>query len=126
MRLYFCATNLRYIILSAVTAIDTSGIELIRELRKLLDKRSLQVRNQNSIIYPDGFVEDIVLIIFGVHMTFLVGLGKSCWKCDGKAATIKSFGIVWVEWTVSNSWRSSSRHFISVEGSAMTWCRRHW
>lgn len=34
---------------SAVTAIDTSGIDMLRELRKMLEKRSLQVRIANQI-----------------------------------------------------------------------------
>ena len=36
-------TNL-FILFSAVTAIDTSGIDLVCELRKMLEKRSFQVR----------------------------------------------------------------------------------
>lgn len=34
---------------AAVTAIDTSGIDMVRELRKMLDKRSLQVRTAKKV-----------------------------------------------------------------------------
>lgn len=37
-------------ILSAVTAIDTSGMEALTELKKMLNKKSLQVIKFNSNI----------------------------------------------------------------------------
>jgi len=39
---------------SAVTAIDTSGLETLGELRKMLEKRSLQVQTLIDILISEG------------------------------------------------------------------------
>lgn len=41
--------NICTLLISAVTAIDTSGIDMVCELRKILEKQSLQVRIANHI-----------------------------------------------------------------------------
>lgn len=41
--------NICTLLISAVTAIDTSGIDMVCELRKILEKKSLQVRIANHI-----------------------------------------------------------------------------
>lgn len=104
-----------------MTGIDTSGIDMVRELRKILEKRSLQVRialELHSLQHvPCSIQANISLTNLPVFTAACVG--KSCWKCDGKAASVKSLGGFRIEWTISHSWRSCSRHFIFVESSTM-------
>jgi anti-anti-sigma regulatory factor len=47
-------TIMQYFSFSAVTAIDTSGLETLGELRKMLEKRSLQVQTLIDILISEG------------------------------------------------------------------------
>ncbi|RXH88558.1 hypothetical protein DVH24_000157 [Malus domestica] len=40
--------------MTAVTAIDTSGIDMMSELRKMLEKRSLQILSVNQVLHDEG------------------------------------------------------------------------
>ncbi|KAH7547310.1 probable sulfate transporter 3.4 [Ziziphus jujuba] len=83
-------SKLKCIILdmTAVTAIDTSGIELIRELRKLLDKRSLQLVLANPVgSVMEKLQQSKVLESFGLNGLYLtVGEAvadiSSVWKAQ--------------------------------------------
>lgn len=52
--------------LSAVTAIDTSGIDAIQEIKKMLDKRSIKVQDR-STAWPKYHM---IMLVKTIHLFF--------------------------------------------------------
>lgn len=73
-------------IISAVAAIDTSGLEAVFELRRRLEKQSLQVRilTENKIIPMKDKHTNICQTLVQIACA-----GESCGDCDGKATQIQ-------------------------------------
>ena len=72
---------------SAVTSIDTSGIEAVCEIRKILMQKSLQVRSMwlQLLVQQKRFPRNFSLIDISVFVSFcLVCSCKSSCKRDGK------------------------------------------
>lgn len=108
------------IIFSAVTAIDTSGIDAVCEIRKMLQKRSLKVKRKKVMI---AAVSEIPEFVGGSHLLcalYAACVGKSCWKCNGKARSLTTLGLLPFEWTLPLCWRSCGSYLFFVVSSAMT------
>lgn len=76
---------------SAVTAIDSSGVDAICELRKALLNRSIQVRHAGLtriLISTYVPIKDMGFMFF--FSLRAAGVGESCWKRDGKASSLEN------------------------------------
>lgn len=77
-----------------MTAIDTSGIDAISELKKNMDKRSLQVRKQtyycqDICCFPGKHLH--FFVVFFMVIQFLVArAGKFSWNSNGEASPVKN------------------------------------
>ena len=74
-----------------MTAIDTNGLDLLAELKKTLDKKSIEVRKAYETLKFFSFTTLLRLIIYFI---FVVCFGKSCGKCNGEATQIKSSRVI--------------------------------
>lgn len=83
-----------------MTAIDTSGIETVGELRKMMAKRSIEVRITESITLKTFLAMSFsnssnqVLVTKDVCVLHVARSSKPRCKCDGKAAPIENSGVL--------------------------------
>lgn len=91
--------NICTLLISAVTAIDTSGIDMVCELRKNLEKQSLQVRIANHCIHHTHILHDILesdsiylILVFSMQLVLANPVGSVTEKLH-QSKVLESFGL---------------------------------
>lgn len=99
---FFLKRSVLIILFSAVSAIDTSGVSFFKDLRRVLDKKSLEASHQVFSLHHHSFslffTKIIDQTIYQDHFSekklrITACFSESYWRGDGEIAAIR-----WHQW----------------------------